>query len=81
MFWAMGKDLVSGGGHPFQAGGADPLFFASDPKSQGSPLMYFWLPPDFGGGADPHPPPGYALGYGGSDFGSAMALCSHEKTS
>ena len=59
------QDLVSGGGHPFR-GGPDPLFFASDPKSQGSPLMYFWLPPDFGGGAGPPapppPPPGYALG-------------------
>ena len=54
------QDLVSGG-HPFRGGG-DPLFFASDPKSQGSPLMYFWLPPDFGGGAPPPPPPGYALG-------------------
>ena len=46
-----------GGPHPFR-GGPDPLFFASDPKSQGSPLMYFWLPPDFGGGgAGPPPPP------------------------
>ena len=27
------------------------------------PLMYFWLPPDFGGGRPPPaPPPGYALG-------------------
>ena len=44
------QDLVSGGGgHPFRGGG-DPLFFASDPKSQVFPLMYFWLPPDFGGG-------------------------------
>ena len=55
------QDLVSGGGTHF--GGPDPLFFVSDPKSQGSPLMYFWLPPDFGGGAGPPPPPpGYALG-------------------
>ena len=45
-----------GGGHPFR-GGPDPQFFASDPKSQGSPLMYFWLPPDFGGGRAPPPPP------------------------
>ena len=44
-----------GGGHPFR-GGPDPLFFASDPKSQGSPLMYFCLPPDFGGGPGPPPP-------------------------
>ena len=57
------QDLVSGGASPI-SGGPDPLFFASDPKSQGSPLMYFWLPPDFGGGgrAPPAPPPGYALG-------------------
>ena len=48
------QDLVSGGG--------DPPFFASDPKSQGSPLMYFWLPLDFGGGAPPPAPPGYVLG-------------------
>ena len=45
-----------GGPHPFR-GGPDPLFFASDPKSQGSPLMYFWLPPDFGGGPGPPRPP------------------------
>ena len=48
------------GGPPISGGGPDPLFFASDPKSQGSPLtgMYFWLPPDFGGGgAGPPPPP------------------------
>ena len=44
------------GGAPI-SGGGDPLFFASDPKSQGSPLMYFWLPPDFGGGAGPPRPP------------------------
>ena len=50
-----------GGATHFGGGGPDPLFFASDPKSQGSPLMYFWLPPDFGGGG-PAPPPGYALG-------------------
>ena len=49
------QDLVSGGGTHF-GGGGDPLFFASDPKSQGSPLMYFWLPPDFGGGGGPGPP-------------------------
>ena len=56
------QDLVSGGGAPI-SGGPDPLFFASDPKSQGSPLMYFWLPPDFGGGGPgPPAPPGYALG-------------------
>ena len=56
------QDLVSGGAHPFR-GGPDPLFFASDPKSQGSPLMYLCLPPDFGGGpGPPRPPPGYALG-------------------
>ena len=45
------------GGTHFGGGGADPLFFASDPKSQGSPLMYFWLPPDFGGGRPPPPAP------------------------
>ena len=51
-----------GGATHFGGGGPDPLFFASDPKSQGSPLMYFWLPPDFGGGGGPpRPPPGYAL--------------------
>ena len=33
------QDLVSGGGTHF--GGPDPLFFASDPKSQGSPLCTF----------------------------------------
>ena len=45
------------GGPTHFGGGPDPLFFASDPKSQGSPLMYFWLPPDFGGGPGPPPPP------------------------
>ena len=50
------------GGHPFRGGGGRPPIFASDPKSQGSPLMYFWLPPDFGGTRPPRPPPpGYAL--------------------
>ena len=59
-----------GGPHPFRGGGGpDPLFFASDPKSQGSPLTYFWLPPDFGGGGRaPRPPPGYALAPTSLDF-------------
>ena len=44
-----------GGGTHF-GGGADPLFFASDPKSQGSPLCTFGYP-WISGGRPPPPPP------------------------
>ena len=68
------QDLVSGG--------PDPLFFVSYPKSQGSPLMYLWLPPDFGGGGPgppppPRPPPGYALAPGISTNHACIPLSSH----
>ena len=57
--WMQGRsqDLVSGGGHPFR-GGPDPLFFASDPKSQGSPPYVLLATPGFrgGGGGGPGPP-------------------------
>ena len=46
------QDLVSGGGTHF-GGGGDPLFFSSDPKSQGSPLCTFGYPRISGGGPPP----------------------------
>ena len=50
-----GFGFGGGGGHPFR-GEADPLFFASYPKSQGSPLMYLLLAtPGFRGGGPPPP--------------------------
>ena len=52
------QDLVSGGTH--FGGGGDPLFFASDRKSQGSPLSTFGYHRISGGGPAP---PGYALGF------------------
>ena len=47
-----------GGGHPFRGGGRPPIFRLR-PKITSVPLMYFWLPPDFG---PLRPPPGNALG-------------------
>ena len=44
------QDLVSGGAHPFRGGGPTPYFSPQTPNHKGPPLMYFWLPPDFGGG-------------------------------
>ena len=44
-------------GHPFR--GARPPIFRLRPQITRVPLVYFWLPPDFGG--PPPPPPGYAL--------------------
>ena len=45
------QNLVSGGPHPFRG----------VPKSQGSPLMYFWLSRISGGGRAPLAPSGYAF--------------------
>ena len=54
------QDLVSGGGTHFGGRGARAPIFRLRPQiTRVPPLMYLWLPPDFGGGGRP---PGYALG-------------------
>ena len=44
---------ISGGGGTHFGGGGRPPVFRLRPQITRVPLMYFWLPPDFGGRAPP----------------------------